>query len=257
MMVGVVATLLAAEPARADAAIDARLRLAPLASLQGLFDAIVGPFVVFFRDHGLIAALMLSAIALYRLPDFVMGPMANPFYQHIGLSKTYVGEIRGTVGLATVFLGIAAGGAFVLRFGQLRALVAGGIMQAAAIAAFATLAHPTPSTLHFGLVMAGDNFSTAFAGVALISYMSSLTTQGYTATQYALLSSAYAWVGKLAKSFSGAAVDALSKGYGLLPAYEIFFISAGLIGIPAIILFIIIGANPSFPQQGRLSHGSG
>jgi PAT family beta-lactamase induction signal transducer AmpG len=44
----------------------------------------------------------------------------------------------------------------------------------------------------FALVMEGDNFGIGFAGVALVAYMSSLTNIGYTATQYALLSSTYA-----------------------------------------------------------------
>ena len=45
---------------------------------RGLFDALIGPFVAFFTHHGKWAVLMLLAISLYRLPDFVMGPMANP-----------------------------------------------------------------------------------------------------------------------------------------------------------------------------------
>jgi len=85
--------------------------------------------------------------------------------------------------------------------------------------------------------MAGDNFSLSFAGVALVAYMSSLTNLGYTATQYALLSSTYAWLGKILKGFSGAAVESLSATHGLIHAYGIFFIVCGLTGVPAILLF--------------------
>jgi PAT family beta-lactamase induction signal transducer AmpG len=67
--------------------------------------------------------------------------------------------------------------------------------------------------------------------------MSSLTNLGYTATQYALLSSTYAWMGKILKGFSGAAVENLSASHGLVHAYGIFFIGCGLIGVPAVILF--------------------
>ena len=45
--------------------------------------------------------------------------------------------------------------------------------------------------------MAADNFGASFAAVALVTYMSSLTSVGYTATQYALLSSAYTYVGQV------------------------------------------------------------
>ena len=70
--------------------------------------------------------------------------------------------------------------------------------------------------------------------------MSSLTSLGYTATQYALLSSAYTWAGKLLKGFSGSIVEGLSASHGLMGAYAIFFMGAGAIGIPAIILFIVL-----------------
>ena len=35
--------------------------------------------------YGWLALLMLAMISLYRLPEFVMGPMANPFYHDLGL----------------------------------------------------------------------------------------------------------------------------------------------------------------------------
>ena len=241
MAVGIAATLLATEPLRADTVASEKSREAPLWSPTGIGDAIVGPFIMFFRTHGWLALLMLAAISLYRLPDFIMGPMANPFYHDIGLSKDYVGAVRGTIGVIAALLGIAAGGACAFRFGSLRALIAGGILQALAIAAFAILATAKPSLLLFATIMTGDNFSTGFAGVALVSYMSSLTSLGYTATQYALLSSTYAWAGKILKGFSGAIVERLSEAHGLMGAYELFFIGAGAIGVPAVILFLLLG----------------
>jgi MFS transporter, PAT family, beta-lactamase induction signal transducer AmpG len=66
--------------------------------------------------------------------------------------------------------------------------------------------------------------------------MSSLTSLGYTATQYALLSSAYTYVGKIAKGFSGVMVEHLASGRTLLEGYGLFFIGAGLLGFPALIL---------------------
>jgi MFS transporter, PAT family, beta-lactamase induction signal transducer AmpG len=88
--------------------------------------------------------------------------------------------------------------------------------------------------------MVADNFGAALAGVALVTYMSSLTSAGYTATQYALLSSAYTYVGKFAKGFSGVAVEHLAAGRTLLDGYALFFIGAGLLGIPALILCIAL-----------------
>ena len=88
--------------------------------LLRFFDAMVGPLLAFLRTHGKWALLMLAAISLYRLPDFVMGPMNNPFYADIGISKEFVGEVRATIGLLASVLGIAAAGISALRFGFIR-----------------------------------------------------------------------------------------------------------------------------------------
>jgi PAT family beta-lactamase induction signal transducer AmpG len=240
MAAGVIATWFAKEPECAKAVMD-EARETPLWTPRGFFDAVVGPFIAFFRSHGWLALVMLAAISLYRLPDYVMGPMSNPYYHDIGLSKGTVGAVRGSIGIIATFAGIAAGGFCSLKLGYMRALIIGGIMQAAAIAAYATLASLGPSIRLFALVMAADNFSISFAGVALIAYMSSLTNIGYTATQYALLSSTYAWLGKILKGFSGAEVESLSRTYGLIHGYGIFFIACGLTGLPAVLLFAVLG----------------
>ncbi len=241
MAVGIFATWFAKEPERADAVLDMKQREAPLWTPRGFFDAVVGPFIAFFRAHGWLALVMLAAISLYKLPDYVMGPMANPFYHDLGLTKNTVGEVRGSIGIIATFAGIAASGFCSLKLGYMRALIIGGILQAAAIAAYAALAFSGMSVRLFALVMAGDNFSISFAGVALIAYASSLTNIGYTATQYALLSSTYAWLGKILKGFSGAEVESLSHTYGLIHGYGIFFIICGLIGLPAVLLFAVLG----------------
>jgi MFS transporter, PAT family, beta-lactamase induction signal transducer AmpG len=239
MAIGMIATWFAKEPGRANAVLDEKGSETPL--WRRFFDAVVGPFIAFFRAHGWLALVMLAAISLYRLPDFMMGPMANPYYHDLGLTKQTVGAVRGSIGLIATFAGIAAGGYCSLKLGYMRALIIGGILQAAATAAFATLAFAGLSIRLFGFVMVGDNFSLSFAAVALVAYMSSLTNLGYTATQYALLSSTYAWLGKILKGFSGAAVERLSSTHGLIQAYGIFFIVCGLTGVPAVLLFAALG----------------
>src|SRR5262249_9556856 len=141
MAVGIAATWFAMEPGRAAAVSEAKEREAPLWTPRGFFDAVVGPFTAFFRAHGWLAPLMLAAISLYRLPDFVMGAMVNPFYHDIGLTKEMVGTVRGSIGLIATFAGIAAGGFCALKFGYMRALIIGGFLQAAAVAAYGSLAY--------------------------------------------------------------------------------------------------------------------
>jgi len=239
MAIGVSASLMATEPLRAKKAFEANAEM-PLWTPRGFFDAVIGPFREFFRVYGWLALLMLAMISFYQLPEYMTGPMYNPLYHDIGLSKDVVGAVRASVGLVATLVGITAGGFCALRFGYMRTLIAGVILKMLVIANFATLAHAGPSVPVFGAVIAADNFGIGFAGVALVTYMSSLTSLGYTATQYALLSSAYTYVGKFAKGFSGLWVERLAAGRPLLDAYGLFFIGAGLLGLPALVLCIVL-----------------
>jgi PAT family beta-lactamase induction signal transducer AmpG len=251
MGAGVVASLLVREPARADAAMAAKSAEAAVHPLRAAGDAVVGPFIAFFRAHGLaLAALMLGMITLYHLCDYLRGPMSNPYYKALGIPKPTIGWVRTTIGLAGSMAGIALGGASSLRLGNMRTLVLGAILQPLAVAAFSLLAwHGGDWTLlaagpvrltAFEAIMGFDSLAMAYAGVALVAYMSTLTSLGYTATQYALLTSALTWTGKTLKGFSGVIVDSLQHGRGLLEAYGLFYLFSAAVGLPAILLCVIL-----------------
>jgi PAT family beta-lactamase induction signal transducer AmpG len=236
MAIGVVASIAAFEPARADAVMHGK---APLWTPRGFFDAVVGPFIDFFGKHRWLGLLMLAAIAFYRLPDFLMGPMYNPYYHDLGLTKDVVAAVRAATGLPGAFIGIAVSGLFAVRFGLFPTLVVGSVLQGLGTAGFALLSvHHDLTT--FTAVMALDNFAQAFAGVALVAYMSSLTGLGYTATQYALLSSTYAFLGKFLKGYSGLAVEALQARQGVLPGYATAWIATGLTALAPIVLMLLL-----------------
>ncbi|MDB5897696.1 MAG: transporter, partial [Ramlibacter sp.] len=116
MVVGMAATFFAFEPARADAVLHSK---PPLWSARGLLDAIIGPFVDFFRKHKMAGLVILLAVAVYRLPDFIMGPMYNPYYHDLGISKDTVAVVRGSFGLVFTFVGLAAAGLTAIRIGML------------------------------------------------------------------------------------------------------------------------------------------
>jgi len=238
MALGVVAVVMAREPAREVAAVQAQAT--SLWTPRGLFDAVAGPFIAFVREHRSGAILILVAISVYRMADFVMGPMANPFYVDLGLAEDTVGAVRGSVGLVATFVGIAAAGLVSVRWGVLAALMVGAVLGPASNLAFAWLAYSGPDTTHFAVAMAIDNFASGFAGTALIAYMSSLTSIGYTATQYALLSSFYAMPGKALKGLSGWSVQTLAQGRTLLEGYALFFVGTALVAIPVVILCALL-----------------
>ncbi len=258
MALGIGASLLAREPARADAEMAAKTAGTRANPLSGAIDAVVGPFVAFFRAHGLAtAALMLGTITLYHLCDYLRGPMSNPYYLALGIAKPQIAYVRTTLGLAGSFAGIALGGWSAMRLGNRRTLIVGAILQPLAVAAFAILgfhrgdfdlvvAGPIHLTA-FATIMGCDSLIMAYSGVALVAFMSTLTSLGYTATQYALLTSALTWTGKTLKGFSGTIVEALEPGRTVLDAYAIFYLLAATIGLPAIGLCLIVRSRAAIP----------
>jgi PAT family beta-lactamase induction signal transducer AmpG len=138
---------------------------------------------------------------------------------------------------------------------------------------FIWLALHTHSLWVLFLALGLDNVASGFAGTCLIAYMSSLTSVGFTATQYALFSSLYAIPGRLVASQSGRIVEVAARmadaggvlsglkrivgsqapeNYasalersGVTPAalgtgYIVFFAYSTLIGLFAIVLSIVV-----------------
>ena len=104
--------------------------------------------------------------------------MANPFYADLGIDKETVGAVRGSFGLVATIAGIAAAGLSAVRFGFFPTLMAGAVLGPGSNLAFAYLGQHGADAGVFTAVMVIDNFCNGFAGVALIGYMSSLTSVG-------------------------------------------------------------------------------
>ena len=157
-----------------------------------------------------LATLTLAFIACYRLADFTMGVMTNPFYLDIGFTLKEIAAIAKGFGVVWSILGTLLGGVVVARFGLVRSLALGSVLVILANLLFALFAWFNEPTL-FGLaaLISADNLAMGIAGTALIAYLSSLTSATYTATQYALFSSMYALPGKLLMGTSGIVVDAI------------------------------------------------
>lgn len=190
--------------------------------------AVIGPFADFFGRNGKTALLILLLIGIYKLSDVTMGVMANPFYIDLGFSKKEIADVTKLFGFFMTLFGAALGGVLVARFGIGRPLVLGAVLVATTNLLFAMLAQIEPSLAFLAVVVSADNLSGGLATSAFIAYLSSLTNTAYTATQYALFSSLMTLPAKFLSGFSGVMVD----GYG----YFAFFVYAGLIGLPAIVL---------------------
>ena len=173
--------------------------------------------------------LILAFVASYRLADFTMGVMTNPFYLDIGFTLKQIAAIAKVFGLVWTLLGTFVGGVIVARLGLLRALAIGSIAVISAnlmFAAFAWLGQP--DVVGLAVLISVDNLAMGIAGTSLIAYLSSLTSASYTATQYALFSSMYALPGKLLMGTSGFVVDGIG--------YPAFFVYTASLGLPALVL---------------------
>lgn len=221
MGVGLVGTLLA--PRGNESAVRDRL---PFTA------AIIEPLTDLFRRKGLILIPILALIACFRLPDFVAGVMANPLYIDLGFSKTDIANVSKLYGVWVGIIGAFAGGLALTRLGLWWTLLIGAVIAAGSNLMFAWLASDNATVPALTLTISFDNFAAGFAGSALIAYMSGLTSPGFAATQYALLSSLYALPGKLIGGASGAVVDA----YG----YPLLFTATASIGIPLVILCFVV-----------------
>lgn len=262
MLVGIVAVLLAPEPAPAAAralADEERSLAVRLAGddhrvtlgtrlLAWLQTAVIGPFADFISRYRWQALLLLALIATYRISDVVMGIMANPFYVDMGYTKEEVAAVSKLYGVVMTLTGAFVGGALALRFGVIRILMLGAILSAASNLLFAWLAYRGHDLTGLILVVSADNLSAGIASAAFIAYLSGLTNVAYSATQYALFSSVMLLLPKFVAGFSGAYVDA--------HGYAAFFVSTAALGIPVLLLVWLAGravARPASDDQGSPS----
>ena len=169
------------------------------------------PLGDFFRRFGgRLGGLILALICLYRLSDFVLNLM-GPFYLDLGFTLSEIAEVRKIFGVVALISGATMGGYCVVRLGVLRTMLLGVFASPVSNMVFIWLATQGPDLMSLYIAITIDNLATGFAGTALIAYMSSLTSAGFTATQYALFSSLYALLGKLVASQSGRVVETAAR----------------------------------------------
>lgn len=242
MGLGVVTTLLIREPPVAAASVAQPEQVVtwlaarthwprPFRSGGAFFvGAVIEPIVDFFRRFGLgLGLLVFAFIGSYRLTDYAMGVMTNPFYLDQGYTLKEVASVVKAFGLVAAMVGVVVGGTIVARLGVVRALVVGSILVVISNLGFALLASTgEASIVGLAIVNSFDNIALGVHGTSLIAFLSTLTSANYTATQYAVLSSLYALPGKLLMGTSGFVVDAVG--------YPAFFVYTAMLSIPGLLL---------------------
>ena len=246
--VGIVTTLLVPEPRPATSSaviarevrvidwLERRAHWPPMLRSAGewFIGAIVCPLTDFFGRYGAtLAALTLVFIGVYRLTEFTMGSMVNPFYIDRGFTLTQIATVVKLYGLLMSLVGVLLAGVLIAKLGLLRSLLLGSVLIILSNLGFAALASVgTPTLLGLGAVNGLDNLALAMHGTALLAFLSGLTSPKYTATQYALFSSLYALPGKILEGTSGIVVDHIG--------YPSFFLYTASLALPGLILLYVL-----------------
>jgi len=250
-----------------------------------LSSALADPLRDFFARHRSAGGLILALICAYRIPDFMLTIM-TPFYLDIGYSLVEIAEVRKIFGVGMTLFGVFAGGVAVARYGLMRAMVIGAFAGPLSNLLFIWLAMQAHSLIALFAAIGLDNVAGGFAGTCLIAYMSSLTSAGFTATQYALFSSIYAVPGRLIATQSGRVVEGAARladaggvfsglkslfvGHspdkfatalersGVTPAalgagYVVFFSYSALIGVLGVVLVLAVQRRQQQEQRPTAS----
>jgi PAT family beta-lactamase induction signal transducer AmpG len=195
-----------------------------------LSTAVIGPFADFMRRP--IWPVILVFVVGYKLGEAMAGVMATPLYISLGFSLDEIAAVSKLVGFFATVAGALIGGLVTARFGILRSLMLCGVLQSAGNLFYVLQAVGGHRIAYLAICVTAENLTGAMAGAALVGYLSSLCSPGFTATQYALLSSLAAVGRTLVASSSGLLAEAL----GWAP----FFLLATVVTAPALLLLVWI-----------------
>jgi MFS transporter, PAT family, beta-lactamase induction signal transducer AmpG len=221
--IGLIASLLAAEPASSSRASaehtssrGQRMVEVALASLKDFL----------LRDA---AVAILLFVVLFKLADALATAMNTTFVLKIGFSRVELAAILKGVGFAAALLGGFAGGFVARSFTLSKSLWIGGILQTVAILAFSwqAVVGRDPAWLTFAIT--AEQFTAGLATVTFVAYLSALCGNPlHTATQYALLTALTALGRTVFAGGSGYIQDATGWFY--------YFVICAASAIPSFIL---------------------
>jgi PAT family beta-lactamase induction signal transducer AmpG len=202
--------------------------------------AVIGPFRDFM--HRPLWPVILIAVFGYKLGEAMAGVMSTPLYISLGFTLPEIAATSKIFGFFSIVAGALLGGVVTTRYGIRWSLIVCGVLQAAGNLFFVLQAVGGHRIGYLALCVTAENITGGMAGTALISYISSLCSPAFTATQYALLSS-LALLGRTVVASSG---GVLSEKIGWVR----FFALTSVVALPAIALFVWIGPRDEVRDGG-------
>ncbi|KGK20575.1 AmpG family muropeptide MFS transporter [Vibrio navarrensis] len=191
---------------------------------------VLEPFIDFFKRNGTrVAITLLLFVFLFKIGEAFLGRMSITFYKEIGFSNEQIGYYSKLLGWGITMFFTLIGSMVNVRFGIVKGLMVGGTAMAASNLMFAWIAQVGPNEQLFLATLVVDNFTSAFSTVAFVSFLTVVTGQAFSASQYALLASLGNFGRTTLASFSGELVDYLDN-------WSMFFVATAVMVIPSLLM---------------------
>lgn len=188
---------------------------------------VFGAWVELLSRRGMLSVLLF--ILLFKLGDAAMGFMVKPFWVDSGFSSEKIGLVSVNVGLALSIAGGLVGGWYVDRAGIFKGLWVLGLWQALSNLGYALAAwyvprvlpgadgivHPVDVALHHQAAVyaasALESFTGGLGTGAFLAFLMAITHRAKATTEYAILSSIFAFSRAVAGWAGG--IGAQEMGY--------------------------------------------
>jgi MFS transporter, PAT family, beta-lactamase induction signal transducer AmpG len=238
MLPGMAAAVIAPEPAPDKL---------PHLARQGFVETVWSPIRELLIRLGHTAPVILLLVAGFRMPGYIASAMAVPLFKHQGFSNTDIATVTKLFGFWIALGGTFAAGALIPRIGMLPSLLIGTVAGSASHLSLAYLAahggDGGTAFWTFAVTVSIDGFAYAFASVVLITYMSTLASTDYAASQFGLLTSLCAFPGSVLAGFSGFAIEHTG--------FTWFFVGTSLIGLPVALLAVYVWAKIGLSDEAK------
>ncbi len=211
------------------------VRAAQSPQSQGLLKGpVFGAWVSLLGRPGMIPVLLF--ILLFKLGDSAMGFMVKPFWVDSGFTPAQIGLVSVNVGLGLSIAGGVVGGLYVDRAGILKGLWVLGLAQALSNLGYAMAASivphvvaGTPVAFEHQLMVFGASALESFTGGlgtgAFLAFLMAITHKQRATTEYAILSSIFAFSRAVAGWAGGLGVEQIG--------YAAFFMLTFFLSFPA------------------------
>ena len=192
-------------------------------------DSIIAPLADFLTRPG--AWIVLAFVLVHKIGDTVCQLSVRLFYNDLGFTKPEVAYYDVTLGLFGYLGGVFLGGIIYKRVGLAASVFLSLLLMGVSNAAYAGLAIIGHDVWALAAVQGFENLASGIGGVTVGAWLALLCDRRFTATQFALLSSAAAILGR---AFSSGTAGALIESMG----YVNFYWLTTALALPGVLIFL-------------------